>query len=250
MMRVAVVDDEPLARTGVLRRLSRHRDVDVVGEYADGRAALEGILETGPDLVFLDIQMPNLDGLGLLSVIPIERRPLVILLTAHDNFALRAFDLKVIDYLLKPIDSERFADSLDRAREVFFLRSQARSAAFRNSTIAYVRRFTIRVGRRVTFVDATEVEWIEASGDYAVLHTSKKEHLLRESLGNLEKQLDPGQFSRVHRATIVRTDCVAEMQALSNRDALVRLKDGTPLRVSRTYISSLLERLNQRLVRS
>lgn len=250
MIRVAVVDDEPLARSGVLTRLSRHPDMSVVGEYADGKAALDGILEIAPDLVLLDIQMPNLDGLGLLAGIPQERRPLVIFLTAYDNFAARAFDLRVLDYILKPIDDDRFAESLDRAREAFASRHQSSAAAMDRDANESTRRFPIRTGRRVTFIDAADVEWIEASGDYAILHTRKREHLLRESLADLAKQLDPMMFVRVHRSTIVRLDCVAEMQALSNRDALVRLRDGTPLRVSRTYIISLLGKLNQRLVRS
>ncbi len=248
MIRVAIVDDEPLARSGVLARLARHPDMQVMGEYADGKAALEGILETAPDLILLDIQMPNLNGFGLLAGIPQERRPMVIFLTAYDNFAVRAFDLKAIDYILKPIDGDRFSESLDRAREAFTSRQRA-GASLHRSEGEFRRSFPIRTGRRVTFIDVADVEWIEASGDYAILHTRKKEHLLRESLADLAQQLDPALFIRVHRSTIVRLDCVAEMQALSNRDALLRLRDGAPLRVSRTYITGLLERLHERSIR-
>ncbi|MBL8257650.1 MAG: response regulator transcription factor [Pseudoxanthomonas mexicana] len=249
MIRVAVVDDEPLARSGVLARLARHPDMHLVGEYADGNAALDGILNTPSDLILLDIQMPNLDGFGLLDEIPQERRPLIIFLTAHDNFAVRAFDLKALDYILKPIDDDRFSESLDRAREVIASRHSSRATTLDPSEGRPRRRFPVRIGRRVTFIDAADVEWIEASGDYAILHVQKKEHFLRESLADLAKQLDPAIFIRIHRSTIVRLDFVAEMQALSNRDALIRLREGTPLRVSRTYIANLLERLHERSVR-
>lgn len=249
MIRVAIADDEPLARSGVLTRLARHPDMQVMGEYADGKAALKGILETSPDLILLDIQMPNLDGFGMLAGIPPDRRPLVIFLTAYDNFAVRAFDLKVVDYILKPIDDDRFSESLDRAREAFASRHRAGATSLDRSEGESRRRFPIRTGRRVIFIDVADVEWIEASGDYAILHTRKQEHLLRDSLADLAKQLDPAVFVRAHRSTIVRLDCVAEMQALSNRDALLRLRDGTPLRVSRTYIAGLLERLHERSVR-
>ena len=249
MIRVAVVDDEPLARSGVLARLARHPDMYLVGEYADGKAALDGILNTPSDLILLDIQMPNLDGFALLDEIPQERRPLVIFLTAHDNFAVRAFDLKALDYILKPIDDDRFSESLDRAREAIASRHRSEAPMLDPSEGGPRRRFPVRTGRRVTFVYAADVEWIEASGDYAILHVQKKEHLLRESLADLAKQLDPAIFIRVHRSTIVRLDLVAEMQALSNRDALIRLREGTPLRVSRTYIANLLEKLHERSVR-
>ncbi|WP_454258998.1 LytR/AlgR family response regulator transcription factor [Pseudoxanthomonas mexicana] len=243
------MDDEPLARSGVLARLARHPDMYLVGEYADGKAALDGILNTPSDLILLDIQMPNLDGFALLDEIPQERRPLVIFLTAHDNFAVRAFDLKALDYILKPIDDDRFSESLDRAREAIASRHRSEAPMLDPSEGGPRRRFPVRTGRRVTFVDAADVEWIEASGDYAILHVQKKEHLLRESLADLAKQLDPAIFIRVHRSTIVRLDLVAEMQALSNRDALIRLREGTPLRVSRTYIANLLEKLHERSVR-
>lgn len=249
MIRVAVVDDEPLARSGVLARLARHPDMHLVGEYADGKAALDAILQTPPDLVLLDIQMPNLDGFELLAGIPQKRRPLIVFLTAYDNFAVRAFDLKALDYILKPIDDDRFAESLDRAREAVTSRRHGGATTLDLSEGGPRRRFPIRTGRRVIFIDAADVEWIEASGDYAILHSRKKEHLLRESLTDLAKQLDPAMFVRAHRSTIVRLDYVTEMQALSNRDALIRLRDGTPLRVSRTYIANLLERLDQRSIR-
>lgn len=252
-MRVAVVDDEPLARRGVIARLSAYPDLVLAGEYADGQAALEGLRATPVDLAFVDVQMPSLDGLSMLAALPVECRPLNILLTAHDRFALRAFELKAIDYLLKPIDDERFIDALTRARQFHQWRQSGAPTEADGGAIAGgddaagpVRRFSVRIGRRLAFIDADEVEWIQADGDYAVLHVRGQGHLLRESLQRLAGRLDPARFLRVHRSAIVRIDCVAELQSLPNRDALLRLRDGTPLRASRTYIDALLAQLQPR----
>lgn len=248
MIRVAVIDDEPLARSGVIARLAAHADVALVGEYGDGASALEGLRADMPDLAFVDVQMPGMTGLDVLAALPADKRPLAILLTAYDNFAVRAFELHAIDYLLKPIDDDRFAEALERARQAFAFRRHESAIADaaagpERPRAAYLTRFVVRIGRRVAFVDAADVEWIEADGDYATLHAGAGAHLLRESLSRLSRQLDPAHFIRVHRSTIVRIDRVAELQPLSNRDALLRLRDGTPLRASRTYIGPLLERL-------
>lgn len=149
---------------------------------------------------------------------------------------MRAFELNAIDYLLKPIDDERFAEAIDRARR--HLGRHARSVA------ASVERFTIRVGAKLSFVDAADVEWIEADGDYAALHVDGQRHLLRESLHELSRRLDPSRFLRVHRSAIVRVDQVVELQPRSNRDAVLRLRDGTTLRASRTYIAPLMAALH------
>lgn len=251
-MRVAVVDDEPLARRGVIARLAAYPDIVLAGEYADGQAALEGLRGHPVDLAFVDVQMPTLDGLSMLAALPTGQRPLGILLTAHVRFALRAFELKAVDYLLKPIDDERFADALARARQFHQWRQSGHapvpdpdpeSVPAGGDANGPVRRFSVRIGRRLAFVEADEVEWIQADGDYAVLHARGQRHLLRESLQRLAGRLDPLRFLRVHRSAIVRIDCVAELQALPNRDALLRLRDGTPLRASRTYIDALLAHL-------
>ena len=248
MIRIAVIDDEPLARSGVIARLAAHDDIALAGEYGDGASALEGLRADMPDLAFVDVQMPGMTGLDVLAALPADKRPLAILLTAYDNFAVRAFELHAIDYLLKPIDDDRFAEALERARQALAFRRRESAiadaaAAPERPRAAYLTRFVVRIGRRVAFVDAADVEWIEADGDYATLHAGAGAHLLRESLSRLSRQLDPAHFIRVHRSTIVRIDRVAELQPLSNRDALLRLRDGTPLRASRTYIGPLLERL-------
>lgn len=242
MMRIAIVDDEPLARSGVATRLAAYADVDIVGEYGDGASALAGIRALAPDVVFVDVQMPDMSGIDVLAALAPHERPMAILLTAHDQFAVRAFEFNAIDYLLKPVDDDRFAEALDRARTALPYRRREANAPIDapDTSKTWQTRFEVRVGRRVAFVDAHDVTWIEADGDYAALHVGENTYLLRESLARLALVLDPSKFVRVHRSTIVRVNCVADLQPLSNRDALLRLKDGTPVRASRTYIESLL----------
>lgn len=233
-LRVLIADDEPLARGGVRARLAGHADVTLVAECTDGPSALAALQAQPPDLVFIDVQMPGMSGLEVLEALPPERRPLTVLLTAYEQFALRAFELRALDYLLKPIDDERFADALDRARQALALQRGDMPSRAPHAT-----RFQVRLGHRVRLVRADQIDWIEAQGDYAGLHANGELHLLRESLQRLARRLDPSQFLRIHRSTIVRLDRVAEMQALSNRDHLVRLHDGTVLRASRTYVDAL-----------
>lgn len=234
-LRVLIADDEPLARGGVRARLAGHGDLTLVGECTDGPSALAALQTRSTDLLFIDVQMPGLSGLEVIEALPPERRPLTVLLTAYEQFALRAFELRALDYLLKPIDEDRFADALDRARQAMALRRGDRQAR----AARYATRFQVRLGHRVQLVMADAVDWIEAQGDYAGLHAGGQLHLLREPLQRLAGRLDPAQFLRVHRSAIVRLDRVAEMQALSNRDHLLRLRDGTVLRASRTYVDAL-----------
>lgn len=238
MIRVAVVDDEPLARRGVMARLGAESDVTVVAEVTDGHA-LVALRRADVDVAIVDVQMPGLSGIDALAAIPASDRPLAILLTAHDSFAVRAFELGAVDYLLKPIDDERFAEAIERAR-----RHLGRTAATA-TTAAQTERFAIRIGARIHYVAAEEIEWIEADGDYAALHVRGERHLLRETLHAMSKRLDPARFLRVHRSAIVRVDQVAELQSRSNRDAVVRLKGGATLRASRTYIDALLAALHR-----
>ena len=236
-LHVLVADDEPLARGGVRARLASQADITRVDECADGYAALAALRALPPDLLFIDVQMPGLSGLDVLEALPHESRPLTVLLTAYEQFALRAFELRALDYLLKPIDDERFADALDRARQAVALRRghpQGGQVAAR-----YATRFQVRLGLRVRLVQAGAIDWIEAQGDYVGLHVGGQLHLLRETLQRLAARLDPACFVRIHRSSIVRLDRVAEMQALANRDHLLRLRDGTVLRASRTYVDGL-----------
>lgn len=236
-LHVLIVDDEPLARVGVRARLDAHADVSVLGECGDGATALTFLQTQSPDLLFIDVEMPGLSGLEVLEVLDPKRRPLTVLLTAYEEFALRAFELRALDYLLKPVDDERFDDALDRAREALALRRGELTDA--HNTPRYATRFQVRLGDRLRVVAVEHVDWIEAHGDYAGLHANGQLHLLRESLQRLGARLDPTRFVRIHRSAIVRLDRVAEMQALSNRDHLLRLHDGTVLRASRTYVDAL-----------
>lgn len=238
-MRVLVVDDEPLARRGIIARLAREEDMTVIGEAADGASAVSAMKELEPDLVFIDIAMPALDGLSAVAMLPPERRPIVIFVSAFDHFAIQAFRVRALDYLLKPIDGDRFAESVARAKEAWLARSHMRAKPAQPS------RFAVRVGAREEVVNMADVDWIEADGDYATLHLGPRTLLLREPLHKLASRLDPDQFVRIHRSTIVRVSRVAQVQALTNRDGMIRLTDGTALRVSRTYTQALRQALFQ-----
>lgn len=243
MIRVCVIDDEPLARRGVVSLLAAFADMQVTAEYEEGSAALAGLLAQPPDIAFMDVQMPGMSGLDVLAALPPERRPLSILLTAHDSFAVTAFALNAVDYLLKPVDDLRFAEAVGRARQLLRLRHLDTTAATM-APLRHLQKFLVRIGHRTLFIEAGRVEWIGADGDYAVLHVGEHTYIVRESLHQLATQLDPACFVRVHRSSIVRVDQVAEIQPLTNRDALLRLRDGTPVRVSRTYIDALLSALH------
>jgi two-component system LytT family response regulator len=251
--RVVVIDDEPLARRGVISRLRPYPQFEVIAECSNGEDALAAISEHHPDLIFLDVQMPEMDGFEMLENVPSDELPTVIFLTAFDQYALRAFDVHATDYLLKPIDDVRFTEAIDRVQRVLQMEKDTTLGERLESLLSDLhtkrpagsaQRFAIRNGRRIFFITANEVEWIEAQGDYAALHVNGKTHLLREPLHILERRLDATTFIRIHRSTIVRLDRISEMQALANRDCLLRLKDGTTLRVSRSYSDRLQEALN------
>ena len=238
-IRVVIVDDEPLARLAVKVRLARRGAFELVGEFGDGASAYEGIVALRPDLVFVDVEMPGKTGLDVLAALPPAQRPMAILLTAYDGFALQAFELAALDYLLKPVDEERFDEALDRAQQAFPYRGQGPAA----SAAPALRSFIVRTGSRTVLVPVAEVERIEADGDYATLHANGKSWLVRERLHKLAMRLDPRQFQRVHRSSIVRLDMIAELCSLTNRDALLRLRDGSVLRASRSYMPALGEAL-------
>jgi two-component system LytT family response regulator len=246
-IRVLIADDEPLARLAVKVRLARHAGFALVGEFGDGASAYQGIVTLKPDLVFVDVEMPGQSGLEVLAALPPAQRPMAILLTAYDSFAVQAFELAALDYLLKPVDDERFDEALDRAQQAFPYRGRGRAAV---ASAPPARTFSVRVGSRTVLVPVAEVERIEADGDYATLHASGKTWLVRERLHNLATQLDPSQFHRVHRSSIVRLDMIAELRSLTNRDALLRLRDGSVLRASRTYMPALAAALQQLEARS
>lgn len=246
LIRVVIVDDEPLARLAVKTRLAQRAGFALVGEFGDGDSASAGIAALRPDLAFIDVEMPGKSGLDMLAALPAALRPMAILLTAHDQFALQAFGLAALDYLLKPVDEERFDEALARARQAYPYRGHGQTrppVPPAPAPAPALHTFSVRVGARTLLVPVADVERIEADGDYATLHANGKTWLVRERLHQLAMQLDPRQFHRVHRSSIVRLDMVAELSALTNRDALLRLRDGTVLRASRSYMPGLSEAL-------
>ena len=245
--RVLIVDDEPLARRGVALRLQGHEDLDVIGESSNGREAIDFIREHKPDLVFLDIQMPMMNGIEVMRSLGPDAEPFVIFLTAFDQYVMCAFEVHAIDYLLKPVDDARFNASLNHARRVLGSRqtaayNQGFQKAFGNKTEPPkepLRELTIRVGKQVRFVSIEDIDWIEAQGDYAEIHIGSRTHLIRESLNALAEWLNPKSFLRIHRSAIVRINRITSVISLPNRDCEITLRNGTSLRVSRTYSDHL-----------
>lgn len=243
-MRALIVDDEPLAREGVALRLGKFKDVEIVGECESGSAAVKKIIELTPDVVFLDVQMPGMDGFEVLKALPSENLPQVVFLTAYEQHALRAFEVHALDYLLKPVDNDRFDAAVQRARDFGNAESKLRMVQrvldmLRENSAGYVSRFPVRVGSRIHLVFTEDIQWIQGAGNYAELHASGRCHLLRETLNSLEQKLDPAQFLRIHRSRIVRATCIRELQPIDNREFLVKLSDGSEHRSSRSYADRL-----------
>ncbi|HEV2288032.1 MAG TPA: LytTR family DNA-binding domain-containing protein [Candidatus Acidoferrales bacterium] len=248
-MRVLIVDDERLARRGVILRLRKFKDVEIVGECADGLSAVEKILELSPDVIFLDIQMPGMDGFEVLRALPKGNLPSVIFLTAYEQHALRAFEVHALDYLLKPVDDERFAAAVNRACQLGDSASKLQMTErilrmLDRDSERYASRFVVRIGSRIQIVHAEDTDWIAAAGDYTELHVRGRSHLLRETMNSLEQKLDPAKFLRIHRSRIVRTDRIVELSAIDNREYLIKLADGSQHRSSRTHADKLARWMN------
>ena len=242
LLRVLVVDDEALARARLRRLLAGEEGVEVVGEAASADEARRLIAEERPDLVFLDVQMPGEDGFELLESLPAGAAPEVVFVTAYDQHALRAFEVNALDYLLKPFDRERLRLALERAREALARRSPAALDEQLRLMLQELRgeqphlsRFVIRSVGRIVFVNAADVDWIEASGNYVRLHIGKESHLLRETMSSLETRLDPRVFARIHRSAIVNIERIRELHHIFHGDYSVLLRDGTRLTLSRGY---------------
>jgi two-component system, LytTR family, response regulator len=251
-IRVLVVDDEAVARRGIRRLLAGEPDVEVIGECGDGEAAVAAIAELKPDLVFLDVQMPELDGFDVVDTIGTARMPAVIFVTAFDQYAVRAFDVHAVDYVLKPVDGERFARALARVRARLARPDHALANRI-DATLDELRRLrprnlpsrlAIRTHGRVRFVAVGDIDWIEAAGNYARIHAAGAPHLMRTTMADLESRLDPDCFVRVSRSAIVRADRLRELQPLFNGDFVVILRDGTQVTGSRRHRDAL-----ERLVR-
>ena len=248
-IRVVIIDDEPVARRGLRNQLKKAPDIEVIGEAGNGRDAVETIIQTRPDLVFLDVQMPLLDGFRVIETLADENLPpAIVFVTAFDEHAIRAFEVNALDYLLKPVDPKRLQKTLQRAREqIRSTRSGERDeklfALLRDiqsfKTGSYLERFVLKKAGRIFFLDAHEVDWMSSEGNYVELHSKGKTHLLRETMDGLECKLNPREFIRIRRSTIVRTEIIKELQPLFNGEYAVSLKDGTQLQSSRRYRKNL-----------
>jgi len=271
-LRALIVDDEPLARRGLEIRLEAHPDVEIVGEFGDGLSAIAGIRELRPDLVFLDVQMPGMDGFETLRSLPANEMPLVVFVTAYDHYAIRAFEASATDYLLKPVEETRLAQALARVQQA---RSQREASghcahllgllgelsgrplldldeALKPDALEQLRRdekLAVRDGGRTVRVDLASIRWIDAAGDYMCIHTDGAANdkggpqgetlVLRATMRELEKQLDPQRFPRIHRSTIVNARRVVELRPHTNGEGFLRLDCGQELKLSRTHRDKL-----------
>jgi two-component system, LytTR family, response regulator len=251
-IRVLIVDDEPLARKRLRELLKDDHEIAVIGECANGASTISATRELAPDLIFLDVQMPGIDGLAVSETFDGKDSPLVIFVTAFEQYAVRAFDVQAVDYLLKPFDRARFTQALLRAKER--LREKRRDDV--NLQILgllseikdkpqYLDRLVIKNNDRVFVLKTDEIDWIEAEGNYVRIHFGKQSSLLRETLTRLTAQLDPRKFPRIHRSRLVNIDRIQELQPWSHRDWRIILRNGAELRLSRNYRDQLSQLLGK-----
>ena len=258
-IRVMIVDDEPLALRGLKIRLAEFPEIEVIAEAGNGREAVKAIKQHQPDLVFLDIQMPGLDGFGVVRALIGAPAPFFVFVTAYDKYAIEAFEANALDYLVKPVEEERLKDALHRAREAM----KSRAAAQRESRLVellaslsdddrdrikelisepgwtdkerYSERLSFKDGTKVVMLDADEIDWIDAAGDYMCIHAAGKTHIIRETMKTLQARLDPSRFQRVHRSAIVNVKKVKELHPHSNGEYFIILENGAELKLSRSY---------------
>ena len=236
-IRTLIVDDEPLARSNLTVLLRPDSEIEIVGECSCGMEAVAVIRKERPDLAFLDVQMPDCDGFDVLELIGKDLPPALVFVTAYDQFALRAFEAGALDYLLKPFDNARFERTLERVKQ------RIRTA---EDLPRKLERLAIKSAGQVSFVKVTEIDWIEAADYYACLHVGPRNHLLRRSMAELEEDLDPGVFCRVHRSSIVNLDRVRGLKLSEDGEYEVLLEGGARLRLSRRYRKELQSRLGVR----
>jgi two-component system LytT family response regulator len=251
-IKVLVADDEPLARERLAGLLSQEADIEVVGQARDGEEAVTAIHDDSPDLVFLDVQMPQMSGFDVIEAVGSDRMPLVVFVTAYDQHALKAFQVRALDYLLKPFDRERFKDALGRARKQL---ERDENGDLGRRLLALVKdlrsdqpksdRLVVKSGGRLFFLRTDEIDWVEAAGNYVRLHVGPGSHLLRETMNAIEGRLDPEKFFRIHRSRIVNMERIQELQPWLNGEYAVLLRTGTRLTLSRGYREKLQDRLGR-----
>lgn len=246
-IRTLIIDDEPLAREKIRMLLHSDPEIEIVGESGGGQEAANTILEETPDLVFLDIQMPQLDGFGVLQAIDAQRMPVIVFVTAYDEYALKAFEVHALDYLLKPFDRDRFQAALVRAKKqvrserttevnerIFSLLSQ-----LKEGEAGWLDRLVVKTGGRISFVQVDEIDWIEAAGNYVELHVGQESHLVRGTMKGLEERLDPRRFVRVQRSAIVNIRRIREIQPWFSGDYLIVLEGGGEITTGQAYRTGL-----------
>jgi two-component system LytT family response regulator len=246
-----IVDDEPLAREGIRMLIEHDAEIAVIGECANGQQAISAITEQRPDLVFLDIQMPEVSGFEVLEAIGAQSLPCVIFVTAYDKYALRAFEVHALDYLLKPFTSERFQSALERAKAQIKSRGgeQLNQRLVRllediHKDKTYLERLVVKSAGRIFFLNVEEIDWIEAAENYVRLHTGRESHLIHGTMNKIASRLDPAQFLRIHRSTIINVRRIKELQPMFHGEYVVTLRDGTQLNSGRSYrqkLQSLLD---------
>jgi len=248
MIRVVVVDDEPIAREGVRRHLEHEPGVEIVAECGDGLVAVDTIRELAPDLVFLDVQMPGMDGFEVTRAIGIDVMPAVVFVTAYDKYALQAFEVNAVDYLLKPFDSERFQKAFQRAR----LQIERRTTEAINEKLEallesmrpqqrYLERLVVKSAGRIFFLPVAEIDWIESADNYVNLHCGRESHLIRETLSSLESKLNPEEFLRVRHSAIVNLKRIRELRPLFKGEYEIVLQNGVKLTSSRRYRNKIMQ---------
>jgi two-component system LytT family response regulator len=253
-IRALVIEDEPVARERLVALLGKEADVEVVGQCADGRCAVSAIERLAPDLLFLDVQIPELDGFEVARAVGPERMPAVVFVTAFDEYALQAFDVHAVDYLLKPFTAERFTRALVHAREQI---GRRRATAINEQLLALLpdlgrkpprrERILVKSNGRIYFVRMPDIDYCQAAGNYVRLHVNKDTHLIRETMGHLEGDLDPVQFVRIHRSTIVNIDRIEEFRPSFEGEFVVVLRSGVRLTLSRGYREAVQTRVGKPL---
>ncbi|MBX7150386.1 LytTR family DNA-binding domain-containing protein [bacterium] len=261
-IKTVIVDDEPLARRRIKKLISAQPDIELFAECNNGKDALTVIENAHPDLVFLDVQMPEWNGFDVIERMDIQSLPVIIFVTAYDTYAIKAFDVHAIDYILKPFDDERFFHALDRAREFIRHKETGEWAKRIYNMITgihperppesvevsrYLDRIVVKSSGRIHFVPVETVDWIEASGKYLDIHSGKATHRIRESISELEHKLDPGKFLRIHRSYIINIDCIREMQSWHKGEYVVILNNDVKLITGKGYRSNLNVLLNRSL---
>src|SRR3989339_963190 len=248
-VRVLIADDEPNSLETMNLMLREIRDAEIVAQCSTGLEAVKAIKKRAPDIAFLDIQMPDLDGFGFVEKIPRDHMPVIIFVTAYDRFALQAFEAQALDYILKPYDHDRIHAAFERARRSLSSHRKEKSTAValkeRKPAGSSLQRILVKKNGRIFIIRAQDLDWIEASADYVRLHVKEEVYLLHEKLGSLENKLDPRTFVRIHRSAIVNVDRVRELEPLFHRDYLVLLRDGQELTLSRTFANNFFDVLKK-----